>query len=62
MATQFCGSLDRLSFSLLHCHEHLVRNNGLKGTDEVRPHQTLNYKTPQAFEDAYSSVLSENDV
>lgn len=30
--------------------------------NEVRPHWTLNYKTPQAFEDAYSSVLSENGV
>ena len=30
--------------------------------NEVRPHQTLNYKTPQAFEDAYNSVLSENSV
>ena len=30
--------------------------------NEVRPHQTLNYKTPQAFEDAYKSVLSENGV
>lgn len=27
--------------------------------NEVRPHQTLNYKTPQAFEDAYNSVLSK---
>lgn len=30
--------------------------------NEVRPHQTLNYKTPQAFEDAYKSVLSESSV
>lgn len=30
--------------------------------NEVRPHQTLNYKTPQAFEDAYKPVLSESDV
>ena len=30
--------------------------------NEVRPHQTLNYKTPQAFEDAYNPVLSESDV
>ena len=30
--------------------------------NEVRPHQTLNYKTPQAFEDAYEPVLSESDV
>ncbi|MGM9661945.1 MAG: IS3 family transposase [Oscillospiraceae bacterium] len=30
--------------------------------NEVRPHQTLNYKTPQAFEDAYNSVFSESGV
>lgn len=30
--------------------------------NEVRPHQTLRYKTPQAFEDAYKPVLSETDV
>jgi transposase InsO family protein len=30
--------------------------------NEVRPHQTLNYKTPQAFETAYKPVLSENSV
>ncbi len=30
--------------------------------NEMRPHQTLNYKTPQAFEDAYNPVLSENIV
>lgn len=30
--------------------------------NEVRPHQTLNYKTPQAFEDAYKPILSESDV
>lgn len=30
--------------------------------NEVRPHRTLNYKTPQAFEDAYESVLSESGV
>lgn len=30
--------------------------------NEVRPHQTLNYRTPQAFEDAYNSVLSESRV
>ena len=30
--------------------------------NEVRPHQTLNYKTPQAFEEAYKPVLSESDV
>lgn len=30
--------------------------------NEVRPHQTLNYKTPQAFEDNYRSALSESDV
>lgn len=30
--------------------------------NEVRPHQTLNYKTPQAFEDNYRSVLSESGV
>ncbi len=30
--------------------------------NEVRPHQTLNYKTPQAFEDAYKSILSESGV
>lgn len=30
--------------------------------NEVRPHQTLNYKTPQAFEDANKSVLSESGV
>lgn len=30
--------------------------------NEVRPHQTLNYKTPQAFEDDYGSVLSESSV
>ena len=30
--------------------------------NEVRPHQTLNYKTPQAFEDAYKSVLSKSSV
>ena len=30
--------------------------------NEVRPHQTLNYKTPQAFEDAYKLVLSESAV
>lgn len=30
--------------------------------NEVRPHQTLNYKTPQAFEDNYKPVLSENSV
>lgn len=30
--------------------------------NEVRPHQTLNYKTPQAFEDAYKPILSESAV
>ena len=30
--------------------------------NEVRPHQTLNYKTPQAFEDSYKPVLSESSV
>mgnify|MGYP002282937741 FL=1 len=30
--------------------------------NEVRPHQTLNYKTPQSFEDAYTPVLSKSDV
>ncbi len=30
--------------------------------NEVRPHQTLNYKTPQAFEDNYKSVLSKSSV
>ncbi len=30
--------------------------------NEVRPHQTLNYKTPQVFEDNYGSVLSESSV
>jgi len=30
--------------------------------NEVRPHQTLNYRTPQAFEDAYKPILSENGV
>lgn len=25
--------------------------------NEVRPHQTLKYQTPQAFEDAYQAVL-----
>lgn len=30
--------------------------------NEVRPHQTLNYKTPQAFEDAYKPVLSKSGV
>ena len=30
--------------------------------NEGRPHQTLNYKTPQAFEDAYKPVLSESGV
>lgn len=30
--------------------------------NEVRPHQTLNYKTPQAFEDNYRSVLSKSSV
>lgn len=30
--------------------------------NEVRPHQTLNYKTPQAFENAYRGILSESGV
>lgn len=30
--------------------------------NEVRPHQTLNYKTPQAFEENYGSVLLESSV
>ena len=30
--------------------------------NEVRPHQTLNYKTPQAFEDAYKPALSNSTV
>ena len=30
--------------------------------NEVRPHQTLNYKTPQAFEENYKLVLSESSV
>ena len=30
--------------------------------NEMRPHQTLNYKTPQAFEDAYKPALSESSV
>ena len=30
--------------------------------NEVRPHQMLNYKTPQAFEDAYKPALSESSV
>ena len=28
--------------------------------NEVRPHQTLNYKTPLAFEDAYRLTISES--
>lgn len=30
--------------------------------NEVRPHQTLNYKTPQVFEENYKPVLSESGV
>ena len=30
--------------------------------NEVRPHQTLNYKTPQAFEEACKPVLLESAV
>ena len=30
--------------------------------NEVRPHQTLNYKTPQAFEDAYKAVLPKSGI
>lgn len=30
--------------------------------NEVRPHQTLNYKTPLAFEDAYRLTISESTV
>ena len=30
--------------------------------NEVRPHQTLKYKTPQAFEDAYKPALSKSSV
>lgn len=30
--------------------------------NEVRLHQTLNYKTPQAFEENYKPILSESDV
>lgn len=30
--------------------------------NEVRLHQTLNYKTPQAFEENYKLILSESDV
>lgn len=30
--------------------------------NEVRPHQTLNYKTPQAFEENCKPVLSESGV
>lgn len=30
--------------------------------NEVRPHQTLQYKTPQAFEDTYNTVLRKNGV
>jgi len=30
--------------------------------NEVRPHQTLNHKTPQAFENRYKLVLSESSV
>ena len=30
--------------------------------NEVRPHQTLNYKTPQTFEDAYKAILLESGV
>ena len=30
--------------------------------NEVSPHQALNYKTLQAFEDAYKPVLSESGV
>lgn len=30
--------------------------------NEVRPHQTLQYKTPQAFEDFYNSALQKSGV
>ena len=34
----------------------------LRFYNEVRPHQTMNYKTPQAFEDTYKGILSESGV
>lgn len=43
--------------SLITCKEEYIRFY-----NEVRPHQTLNYKTPQAFEDNYRPVLSESRV
>lgn len=43
--------------SLITCKEEYIRFY-----NELRPHQTMNYKTPQAFEDNYGSVLSESSV
>lgn len=44
--------------------QHLRRSveKYIRFYNEVRPHQTLNYKTPQSFEDAYTPVLSKSDV
>lgn len=44
--------------------QHFRRNveEYIRFYNEVRPHQTLNYKTPQAFEDNYKPVLSKSSV
>ena len=44
--------------------QHFRRSVGeyIRFYNEVRPHQTLNYKTPKAFEDAYKPILSESAV
>ena len=44
--------------------QHFRRNveEYIRFYNEVRPHQTLDYKTPQAFEDNYKPVLSKSSV
>lgn len=44
--------------------QHFRRNTEeyIQFYNEVRPHKTLQYKTPQAFEDFYNSVLQKSGV
>lgn len=38
---------------------HLPGEEYIQFYNEVRPHQTLNYKTPQTFEDIYWERLTQ---
>lgn len=58
-----CPASSPIRASLLTGRDNnAVGMGSIRFYNEVRPHQTLNYKTPQAFEDANKSVLSESGV